>query len=818
MTVRSGFSFVLAVLVLAAARPVHGEPTSTIKRAAHVGMQAFADRDSIGPGESINLAVVLNIDKDWHIYWRSPGGVTGMPTRIEWSGPPGVKFGPVQFPAPESKYDNELKETSFINEGTCTYVVTATIPVDAKVGDEAVFKVQADWLVCKKECIPGGAEVSLSVPIVAKAASHKPVNAEVFERASAEFPISANRARHVKLSGTMEPAELKPGGKATAVLLLSIAPNHHMQSHKPLQQELIAADVFVEQIEGIEIGEVEYPAQQIRQDDVLGKLSEYNGEVRIKINLVADEKLDLTPRWLRGVFRSQICNDTGTCFSPQNIEFSIPIRIAGGASPVDPTSAAQHPESPANVHAAGDSGAPSENILVRAQTWLLSMGYVGAILVALIGGFALNLMPCVLPVISLKVLSFVRQAHEHRARVFWLGMTYCAGILTFFSAIGVVYWATNQKLQWGEQFQRPHVNIALAAVVTAFALSLFGVFVVFTPRVINKLGEKAEGEGLLSAYSTGLLATLLGTACTAPFLSAAIGAASKFSAPQGAMIFCAVGFGMALPFMLLAANPAWLRFVPKPGPWMLNFEHAMGFLLLGTVVWLLNPLKGQIGAEGVLLTLIFLIAVAIASWIKGKIQFGASVRRKLVLYCSIVSVLVVGWIVPFRVLGTVAGLVDEQIRRDEQIAECQALRQVGMNARDVATHELDWSRGIPWQKYKRDRVFTDVRSGKTVFIDYTADWCANCKTMLKTAIERPETIAAMRELGVIPYTADYTLPRPEITEDLKRFERGGVPVFVVYRPGDTQKPEILPEIITSQTLIDALRRAGPSKTQATAMR
>jgi thiol:disulfide interchange protein DsbD len=800
------------VLIAAQAGSANAAPTSGVKRAGHVSVQALADRGRVGPGESVRLAVVLNVDKEWHIYWRNPG-LSGLPTKIEWSGPAGARFGRVQFPTPESKFDKELKADSFINEGACTYISTATIPDDARVGDSATFKVKAVWLVCKKECIPGDAEVSLSLPIVAKGSPPKPVNAEVFERAVAAMPIASDKAEHVKLSGTLEPSELKRGGKAAAYLTLNIAAKHHMQSHKPLQEELIPAEVFVEQIEGVEIGEIEYPPPEIRQDKLLGKLSEYSGNVRIKIPLTVDKDIQPSAKSLQGVMRYQICNDSGTCYPPQDVEFAIP--ISGGLGPANS-------QSPANQPLVSREPEPStggsENVLLRAQNWLLRMGYVGALLVAAIGGFILNLMPCVLPVISLKLLSFVRQAHEHRARVFWLGISYCAGILVFFSAIALIYLFTNRQLQWGEQFQRPHVNIALAAIVMAFALSLFGVFAVFTPKVINKLGEKAEGEGLLSAFSTGMLATLLGTACTAPFLSAAIGAASRFSPTQGAMIFVAVGVGMAFPFVLLASNPAWLRFVPRPGPWMLIFEHAMGFLLLATVIWLLNPLRRQIGAEGVLLTLIFLIAVAISAWLKGKIEFGASSARKTGLYGMIAVVLVLGWMIPFRLMADIPALVAEQMRKADLQADGELFRQGGSMGGVLATKRLDWSNGIPWQRYKRDRALADVRGGHTVFIDYTADWCANCKTMLKTAIERPETIKAMRELGVVPYTADYTLKVPEITEDLKRFERGGVPVFVVYRPGDTQRPEILPEIITSQTLIDALHRAGPSKPQSTAMR
>ncbi len=436
----------------------------------------------------------------------------------------------------------------------------------------------------------------------------------------------------------------------------------------------------------------------------------------------------------------------------------------------------------------------------RFEAWLLGFGYLGALVVALIGGIILNLMPCVLPVISLKILSFVRQADEDRSRILQLGLAYCAGILVFFGFIATLYWRAGTG--WGQLFQRPRVILGLAAVVTAFALSLFGVFALFTPKVINRLGQKAEGEGAISAFSTGVLATFLGTACTAPFLSAALGAASKFPAAQGAGIFFTVGVGMALPFFALSARPGWLKYVPKPGPWMTTFEVIMGFLLLGTVVWLLYPLGGQLGDYGLLMAIIFLLAVATAAWIRGKIEFSAPPARKLKLNIAVAAVLILGWTVPFRWISTISELQADQAEREDLIAR-GALAKYGRS--------LDWSKGIPWQHYVPDLALQDVRNGYTIFIDYTARWCVNCKTNLKTSIDREETIQVMREQNVIPYEADYTNYAPAITRDLKRFGHDGVPLYLVYKPHDPDNPEILPIILTPQDVIDALKRAGPSR-------
>ncbi|GMU33011.1 MAG: thioredoxin family protein [Planctomycetia bacterium] len=805
------------------------QPVSKQVRDANVAVRAMADREAIVPGGELNLLISVKPDKEWHIYWQNPAG-TGMPTSIEWRLPDGFKAGPTQYPVPSAHFDKDLEETTYILEGESLFLTTVTVPADIQTGKDVSLNAKVSWLACKKECIPGEAEVVLTLPVAEKGAAPRPANAKIFKQAQQALPEPGNKAKHVKITGKLSKETLKPSDTATASFIIDVDSKHHMQSNKPAQEEMIPTILFLESTAGLEYGEITYPKGHVREDKILGKLSEYDGRVEISAPLTVAEDADNAPRTIRGVLQYQICTDSGTCYPPQRVSVEIPVQMEGGAK----ATASAAPDTGASATPAGSiatdqtPGQPtaqssdatesdSVNVLTRMQTWLLSFGYMGAIIVALIGGLILNLMPCVLPVISLKILSFVRQAQEDRARIFWLGMTYSAGILVFFGALAFIYWQTNSKLQWGEQFQRPHVVIGLAAIVTAFSLSLFGVWAVFTPRVINRLGEKAEGEGLLSAFSTGLLATFLGTACTAPFLSAALGAASRFSSVQGAFIFFSVGIGMAAPFVVLAANPAWLKFVPRPGPWMGTFEYLMGFLLLGTVIWIINPLRNQIGGDGLLLSMIFLLFVAIAAWVKGKIRYDDSAIRKARLYALSIGILVIGWVIPFRFATTIEALAEKQLYAADLAADGELYRRVGGSTGEFSRVELDWSRGIPWQRYRRDRALTDVRNGYTIFVDYTADWCANCKTMLKTAIERPEVIAAMKELDIIPYTADYTLPVPEITEDLKRFERGGVPVFVVYRPFDTEKPEILPELITAEMLVGALKRAGPSRPGMTSL-
>ena len=824
----------LLLLLVWPPSPVRAAAGTKPQRVGHVVVQAFADREAVRPGETIHLAVSLKMDDHWHVYWRNPGG-PGLPTKIQWTAPVGYVVERTRFPVPEAVYDKILKEVSFVHDGTAVFLTPIKVSESAATGEQATFKAAVSWLACKKNCIPGNCELSLTLPVVSRKTETKPANEKLFDEARDALPTPGAKAEHIKLSGSTDAKAITPGKKFTATLNLQIAPKHHMQSHKPFQDYLIPAVLFVEPTDGFDIGEVQYPKAHERKDKMLGKLSEYQGATAFTMPVEVDEDAGSAGRLIRGVLQYQICTDSGTCFPPQHVTFEIPVGMAtaratalpgvpaaigesgaaaGGSDgvPSVPPDAANQASSPAATPSSGYVGR-----LTQLQNWFLNYGYAGVLVLALIGGMILNLMPCVLPVISLKILSFVRQADEDRRRILILGLAYSTGIMVFFGLIALLFFYNGTG--WGELFQRPRVVLGLAAVVTAFSLSLFGVFAVFTPKVINKLGEKVEGEGISSAFFTGVLATVLGTACTAPFLSAAVGAASRFSPGQGAAIFLAVGVGMALPFLILAANPAWLRFIPKPGPWMGTFEALMGFLLLGTVVWLLNPLRGQLGDYGLLLTLVFLLAVAVAVWVKGKIAFADPIGRKAMLNGLALLILALGWMLPFRWMATVDQLMAAQIQQNELIVlgEESQDSQAGDSSAHAGRLNFTWpDKGIPWKHYKRSRVREFVKQGYTVFVDYTADWCLNCKVNLKSSIDVAQVISLMKQLNVVPFEADYTLRVPEIREDLKRFGRAGVPMYLVYSPGDPDHPQVLPEFLTPQSVIEALKKAGPSRVEAIA--
>jgi len=839
---------------LLTASTAQAEPSTKPVTASHVTVQAFADRAEFVPGETVNLAVTLKPEDGWHVYWINPGPNGGLPTEVTWSGPAGWQIGRSRYPVPTVQYDPTLEGDSYYLPSNAVILTPVRWPDVASGWLSVTLTAEVSFLACKKECIPGKAKLTLTLPVAGPGAKPMLANEEIFKRARRALPEPLDKAEHVKVSVAADAPTAAPGKTFNAIVTADIERGAHMQSHKPLDEDYIAAYVFVEPADGFEIGDVVYPPGVERNDKVLGKLSEYSGKVAFKVPVTVNDDAGTAPRRVRGILQYQICNDSGTCYPPQRIEWSLPIRMEGGPAPTagddefvsilapsasrrsavaderalgaPDTEQASASVAPADQTGEASSGAtlhgsatPSTSNSSNLATWLSSAeaffnryGFTGVLAMAFIGGLVLNLMPCVLPVISLKVLSFVRQAGEDRGRILSLGLTYCAGILVFFGFLAVLFATTGTG--WGQLFQKPRVVIGLAAVVTAFALSLFGVFAVFTPKVIDHLGQKAaEREGLPSAFATGLLATFLGTACTAPFLSAAVGAATRYPPAQGAMIFMAVGVGMAFPFVLLSAQPAWLKFVPRPGPWMHTFEVLMGFLLLGTAVWLLNPLRDQIGDWGLLLTIIFLLFVSLAVWVKGRIQFGDPPTRKLAMNGVALAIVAAGWLLPFRAMDTIDDLRLDVSHRRKLINDGKLYAQLDPEKRGEVAWKPDWSRGIPWLEYDEEHVRRYVEAGYTVFVDFTASWCASCKTNLKTSIDVEATRALMRELNVVPIEADYSSEDPMIKSVLERFKRAGVPLYLVYSPGDTDNPQILPELLTPQIVTDALRKAGPSKAQ-----
>ena len=404
-----------------------------------------------------------------------------------------------------------------------------------------------------------------------------------------------------------------------------------------------------------------------------------------------------------------------------------------------------------------------------------------AVLLALLGGLILNLMPCVLPVLAIKVVGMTQLAHHSRREVIGHGFAYTGGILvTMLGLAGVVVGLrlAGTQVGWGFQFQEPLFVAAISAVLLLFALNLFGVFEIFIDSsALNRL--EASAVGMRRSFFEGLLAVVVATPCSAPFLGTAIGLAFASSIPVIVGIFLAIGIGLASPYLLVTLVPAWARWIPRSGGWMLHLRALLGFALLGTVVWMLWLSGRFAGTDGMVALLVFLLVVGFAAWVFGALQRTASTRL-LAAGTTLVALIAIA--------GTLT-LPATRTTSDERGAESGA---------------------IAWRSYDPGEVSSAVRGGSVVFVDFTADWCITCKLNERVVLRDERVLAELERLQVVPFKADWTRRDPEIRAELARHGRAGVPMYLVFSPEAPDDPEVLPELLTVDGLIRALQGASAS--------
>ena len=406
-------------------------------------------------------------------------------------------------------------------------------------------------------------------------------------------------------------------------------------------------------------------------------------------------------------------------------------------------------------------------------------GLVTFLLFGVIGGFILNLMPCVLPVISLKIFGFIQQAGQSRRKIFRSGLAFTAGIFAWFVGLALILIAlkgAGHQITWAFQFTNPYFVLFMSTVVLVFALNLFGVFEISLPQGVTRglLGGGAA-EGDAASFFQGVFATVLATPCTAPFLGTALGFAFTQSAIVILAMFIAIAAGMSFPYLLLCAQPAWLRFLPRPGPWMVRVKQFMGFLLLSTLLFLLYVLGAQRGLDAVIWASTFLLMVSVACWMKGAfITPVASPRARAITMIVMTMLLVASG---FYFIG-------EKFR---------SAKMTGTQLGETGD----------WLPFTPTRLQAELNQGHVVFIDFTAAWCITCKFNEASVLESGAVREAFQRHGVTKLRADWTNGDPAITKLLQQFGRPGVPLYVLY-PGKQEEPIVFPELLTKSIILDKL--------------
>lgn len=697
-----------------AATPLHAASVKT----PHVEATLIAQHTSFVPGQPVQLALRLKIIDHWHTYWRNPGD-SGLPTKMKWALPAGFSAGEIVWPHPKPLPMGPLMNYGY--EGEVLHMVRVATPPAFKSGDKAIFKAKADWLVCADVCIPEEGEVSLALPASAGPIAEDARWKAAFAAATHAVPLSM-------------PAGVSAVIEGKRMLITAEAPAFKGATDLrfyPFRDDLIAnAD------------------KQTTEETSTG--------VRLSVSLTDPVVRDL--KQMEGVIVA-----TGKGFQAASgivpaVEIAAPVVYKSGSGDAS--------KSPA--------GAGFETKLPESPQGGLSLAT--AILLALLGGMVLNLMPCVFPVLGLKVMSFVSTAHGSESMLRRQGLAYSVGIFVSFLALALVMLLARragESIGWGFQMQQPGFVVALILLFFFMALNLSGVFEIGT-GIQAKAGDveqRTQGKPLSGAFFSGVLATAVATPCMAPGLGASVGFTLGQSTGIALMVFAAIAVGLALPVLLLCFFPTLLRLLPKPGAWMQTFKEVMAFPLYATVVWLIWVLGSLTGNDSVARMLAAMVVGGIAAWVYGRWQ---TRRPALALGGGLVALAVslgLGW---------------------------SALDATLVDTRSTASSGT----ASDWQPFSKERVAALRAEGKPVFIDFTATWCITCQVNKRVALNESSVVEQMAARNVVRLKADWTRQDAEITAALAAFGRNGVPLNVYYPPNG--EAVLLPEILTPAIVLRAI--------------
>ncbi len=788
---RFSLDFVLAIVVSAVLGWMsfaYAQPSAAAAgpvRVDSVEVELVADRAAVVPGEAMRAGLRIRHDPQWHTYWRNPGD-SGLPTQLALRLPEGFEAGPIRWPAPQRLFIPPLANYGYEDE----IVLPVALQVPASIDGERVsIAAHASWLMCREVCIPGEAELSLVLPVQRDGTPAASPFVALFDDAERRMP-----------QGTID-AQVQADGDTLSIGL-------------PGRAQTVEFFPYAE-------GFVENAA-----DQVLHAVGDANEGRRLSVRLSEDgvRQLNESAAALLAASRGIVIVD-GTAHeidaraSAQPLPIGVEIaRVAGAASQPAPgatqrswlpgfggatgTGASTSMSSGALAGASGASGASGTSggpgTSAAGTLWM-------AALFGAIGGLILNLMPCVFPVIGLKVLGFARTGGEADASSRLGALAFAAGVVVSFWALAALLLALRaggEAAGWGFQLQSPAFVAAMAMLFIAIGLNFSGVYEIGV--AMTRLGALDTGHHprpLLGSFGSGVLAVLVATPCTAPFMGSAMGFTLGSSVAEAMIVFTAIALGMAAPYVLLGFFPQALRFLPKPGRWMESFRQLLAFPMYATAAWLAWVLGQQAGIDAVFALAIGAVLVAFAAWLYGRfVQQGARTAaarpamRPLAAGLAAFAFALGLWTAwPGEASAPVSASIDAP--------------RPGADAGTLAAAWLPWSE--EFVRLARD-------DGRPVFVDFTAAWCVSCQANKRLVLERDAIVADMAERGVVRLKADWTNRDPRITEALARFGRNGVPLYLVYRP-DELEPRVLPELLTQGIVREALAglpRANPTSTIA----
>jgi len=692
-----------------------------------VQMNLIQEEQTIQPGQPFWVAVHFKMEEGWHIYWKNPGDV-GVPVSVNWQLPPGFKAGPLQWPFPEKFTTADMIGFGYPKEVVLLSQIMP--PDDLQSETRHQIKVKAEWLVCSSMmCQPGSTSSQLNVQVENRIPAVQEKKAAFFAEARKQLPIPVPGIP-VKRNNGMIQLEIPASEKA-----------------------ITAASFFSEEQEAIDYS---FEPRLVQ-----------SSESPNTYYLHFKEKSPI--KSLKGVLVLNMQSDQVEAF---DLDSLIEDHSAGLIAFAD-------------MQRIGL--APSKLVEEPSSTHEFEGGLGLALLLAFAGGMILNLMPCVLPIISLKVMSFVKMAGQKRSLTIKHGLWFSLGVLiSFWILVGAIFIlrAYGQVVGWGFQLQEPVFVVILASLFFIFALSLFGIFewgLIFASWAGQTQYESVQNsqDTFAGSFFSGILATAVATPCTGPFLGSALGFALTLPAFEALLIFTSLGLGMCLPYLLLAIFPALLRFIPKPGAWMETFKQMTGFILLAAVVWLMWVFSAQTNSFSVICLTAGFLCFAFGVWIYGRCGVPSAGKAKRVI-AYIVAV--VCFFAGFQVI---------------------ILPRATWGDSNETGSENNWG---GWETFSAERVAELRAQGKPILIDFTAKWCLICQVN-HFVLASNEVEQKLNRLGVIKMKADWTKNDPAITQELSKFGRNSVPLYVIYGTEKDQEALILPQVLTPDLVASHLDQA-----------
>jgi len=647
-------------------------------------------------------------------------GESGLPTEIAWKLPEGAKADPIVWPAPTRFDIGGIINYGFKDES----VLLVRVTPPATLAGPLTLTAEANWLVCEDVCIPEEGKFELVLPSGATATPASPQTRALFEQARRALPTQSPWPARYGVSKAGDPTLLveAKGLKADAI-----------------------SDVYFFPAEW---GPVATMAKQSAAIDANGiRIPLKRGDAKAAMPATLTGTLVLTEKTADGSVKQAF--DVSAKLDPAFVPTTAATSLAGATGVED-------------------------------------LSLVQALLFALLGGLILNLMPCVFPVLAMKAAAFARLAGHDRTEMRRDGLAYTAGVLVSFAAMAAIVIAIRQAagdVSWGFQFQSPVFSLLIAYLFFVVGLNLSGAF-----EIGNRLAGVGQGlvsrGGTTGAFFTGVLAVIVATPCTAPFMAAALGFALSQPAPATIAVLLAMGLGLALPYLALTMTPALQRLMPRPGPWMDRLRQFLAFPMYASAVWMIWVLTQQTGADGVLYALGGMVLIAFAIWL---LRAGSPAPAGT-------------WI--RRGVAAVAVLLALAVTIKLQDGPATAASASGGQNAGVSFEG--------WERFSRARMDEAVAAGKPVFVDFTAAWCITCLVNERVALETPAARKAFEQAGVVKLKGDWTNRDDEITSILKELGRAGVPLYLFWAPG-AAKPKVLPQVLTESLVLSELSSIQQAK-------